>query len=216
VPRGERQDFRDERVCKDFLLGLCPHTLFTNTKDDLGECPGIHDDELKRKYETAAKSHDFGYERAHVRKLEGLIADAERRIARGRQRTDDDGDAAAIPRIDVDRAPELLEITKEIEEKVKASEVAGEAAEVDKAQRLLEEAEGLRRKKTMMQAALVHKSGEAAAARGGGNKQRLRVCDICGAFLSLNDSDDRLADHFGGRIVSRALPYVRLAFGPPH
>jgi hypothetical protein len=30
--------------------------------------------------------------------------------------------------------------------------------------------------------------------------QKLRVCDICGAFLSIYDSDRRLADHFGGKM----------------
>jgi len=31
-------------------------------------------------------------------------------------------------------------------------------------------------------------------------QQKLRVCDICGAFLSIYDSDRRLADHFGGKL----------------
>lgn len=30
--------------------------------------------------------------------------------------------------------------------------------------------------------------------------QKLRVCDVCGAFLSIFDSDRRLADHFGGKL----------------
>ncbi|GLT30363.1 hypothetical protein SLA2020_051670 [Shorea laevis] len=30
--------------------------------------------------------------------------------------------------------------------------------------------------------------------------QKLWVCDICGAFLSVYDSDRRLADHFGGKL----------------
>ena len=42
------------------------------------------------------------------------------------------------------------------------------------------------------------------AARGGGGgeqqDQKLRVCDVCGAFLSIYDSDRRLADHFGGKM----------------
>ena len=31
-------------------------------------------------------------------------------------------------------------------------------------------------------------------------QQKLRVCEICAAFLSLYDNDRRLADHFGGRL----------------
>jgi len=30
--------------------------------------------------------------------------------------------------------------------------------------------------------------------------QKLRVCDVCGAYLSVLDSDRRLADHFGGKV----------------
>ncbi|KAK4428299.1 putative RNA-binding protein Luc7-like 2 [Sesamum alatum] len=37
--------------------------------------------------------------------------------------------------------------------------------------------------------------------------QKLRVCDICGAFLSVYDSDRRLADHFGGKLH---LGYIQI------
>lgn len=35
---------------------------------------------------------------------------------------------------------------------------------------------------------------------GASTNQRLRVCDVCGAYLSIYDSDRRLADHFGGKL----------------
>ena len=35
---------------------------------------------------------------------------------------------------------------------------------------------------------------------GASGHQKLRVCDICGAYLSVLDSDRRLADHFGGKV----------------
>lgn len=43
---------------------------------------------------------------------------------------------------------------------------------------------------------------------GASGHQKLRVCDICGAYLSVLDSDRRLADHFGGKVrfsASRSL-----------
>ncbi|EHA8588746.1 hypothetical protein COCNU_scaffold006534G000160 [Cocos nucifera] len=64
-----------------------------------------------------------------------------------------------------------------INEKLRKAEELGEKGMVDEAQKALEEAEAL--KKT---------------------DQKLRVCDICGAFLSVYDSDRRLADHFGGKL----------------
>ena len=30
--------------------------------------------------------------------------------------------------------------------------------------------------------------------------QKLRVCEVCSAYLSLYDNDRRLADHFGGKL----------------
>ena len=37
---------------------------------------------------------------------------------------------------------------------------------------------------------------------GASGHQKLRVCDVCGAYLSVLDSDRRLADHFGGKVQS--------------
>ena len=31
-------------------------------------------------------------------------------------------------------------------------------------------------------------------------QQKLRACEVCGAFLSMYDNDRRLADHFGGKL----------------
>ncbi len=44
-------DFKDERICKYYLLGLCPHEMFVNTKMDCGPCPKIHSEPLKDEFE---------------------------------------------------------------------------------------------------------------------------------------------------------------------
>ena len=31
-------------------------------------------------------------------------------------------------------------------------------------------------------------------------QQKLRVCEVCSAFLGIHDNDRRLADHFGGKL----------------
>jgi hypothetical protein len=38
----------------------------------------------------------------------------------------------------------------------------------------------------------------------------LRVCDVCGAYLSVLDSDRRLADHFGGKVRIYTPGYFRV------
>jgi len=42
--------WHDDKVCRNFLCGTCPHTLFTNTKMDLGPCPKSHADKYKAQF----------------------------------------------------------------------------------------------------------------------------------------------------------------------
>ncbi|BBH06832.1 LUC7 related protein [Prunus dulcis] len=81
-----------------------------------------------------------------------------------------------------------------INEKLKKAEDLGEQGMVDEAQKALEEAEAL--KKTGAYPGF----SKYTAADVRITDQKLRVCDICGAFLSVYDSDRRLADHFGGKL----------------
>lgn len=43
---------------------------------------------------------------------------------------------------------------------------------------------------------------------GASGHQKLRVCDVCGAYLSVLDSDRRLADHFGGKVCSLLIDVI--------
>ncbi|KAK3034129.1 hypothetical protein RJ639_033472 [Escallonia herrerae] len=85
-----------------------------------------------------------------------------------------------------------------INEKLKKAEEFGDQGMVDEAQKALEEAEAL--KKLPPRQEPVTDSSKYTAADVRITDQKLRVCDICGAFLSVYDSDRRLADHFGGKL----------------
>ncbi|XP_057788859.1 uncharacterized protein LOC131005792 isoform X2 [Salvia miltiorrhiza] len=89
-------------------------------------------------------------------------------------------------------------IQEMINEKLKKAEDLGEQGMVDEAQKALEEAEAL--KKLPARQEQVVDSSKYTAADVRITDQKLRVCDICGAFLSVYDSDRRLADHFGGKL----------------
>lgn len=86
-----------------------------------------------------------------------------------------------------------------INEKLKKAEDLGEQGMVDEAQKLLEEAEALK-KLPARQEPVLDSATKYTAADVRITDQKLRVCDICGAFLSVYDSDRRLADHFGGKL----------------
>ncbi|CAN6725057.1 unnamed protein product [Malus baccata var. baccata] len=85
-----------------------------------------------------------------------------------------------------------------INEKLKKAEDLGEQGMVDEAQKALEEAEALKKLPARQEPILDSSKYTAADVRI--TDQKLRVCDICGAFLSVYDSDRRLADHFGGKL----------------
>ncbi|AQK72471.1 LUC7 related protein [Zea mays] len=84
-----------------------------------------------------------------------------------------------------------------INEKLKKAEELGENGMVDEAQKLLDEAEALKKLATRPQAV---PDSTKMSAHVQITDQKLRLCDICGAFLSVYDSDRRLADHFGGKL----------------
>ncbi|KAL6586825.1 hypothetical protein OROMI_001813 [Orobanche minor] len=107
-----------------------------------------------------------------------------------------------------------LHIQEMINEKLKKAEDLGEQGMVDEAQKALEEAEAL--KKLPARQEPIFDSSKYTAADVRITDQKLRVCDICGAFLSVYDRllgpvlrgyllqlknvDRRLADHFGGKL----------------
>jgi hypothetical protein len=47
---------------------------------------------------------------------------------------------------------------------------------------------------------------------GASGHQKLRVCEVCGAYLSVLDSDRRLADHFGGKVRWSGREYICIFF----
>ncbi|XP_027185820.1 putative RNA-binding protein Luc7-like 2 isoform X1 [Coffea eugenioides] len=270
--------YYDRDVCRLFLSGLCPHELFQLTKMDMGPCPKVHSLQLRKEYEESKAKGTDNYDRDLEDVIDRLIVECDRKIARALKRLDDEDAKAAIAISvsEVTQTPEILELSKQIKEKLKEAdqydlegktdmkiralevveelrtkradkqsmllldafnkdraslpqpltnppqlaplpaatpdpriqemineklkkaEDLGEQGMVDEAQKALEEAEAL--KKLPARQENVADSAKYTAADVRITDQKLRVCDICGAFLSVYDSDRRLADHFGGKL----------------
>ncbi|KAL8557803.1 hypothetical protein ACS0TY_005048 [Phlomoides rotata] len=269
----------DRDVCRLFLAGLCPHELFQLTKMDKGPCPKVHSLQLRKEYEDCKGQGIDNYDRDLEDNIDRLIVECDRKIERALKRLDEE-DAKAAVAISVSevtlQTPEIVEMSKQIKEKMKEAdqmdlegktdmkiraleeidelrikradkqsmllldafnkdraslpqpltnapdlvplppavpdshiqemineklkkaEELGEQGMVDEAQKALEEAEAL--KKLPARQAPVPDSSKYTAVDVRITDQKLRVCDICGAFLSVYDSDRRLADHFGGKL----------------
>ncbi|XP_054802282.1 uncharacterized protein LOC129306014 isoform X1 [Prosopis cineraria] len=276
--REVNRKYYDRDVCRLYLVGLCPHELFQLTKMDMGPCPKVHSLQLRKEYgEAKAKGID-NYDRELEDVIDKLIGECDRKIGRALKRLEDEDAkaAVAISVSDVTQTPEVLELSKQIKEKLKEAddydlegktdlkiralevveelrtkradkqamllldafnkdraslpqplsnppplapipvvtpdprtqemineklkkaEDLGEQGMVDEAQKALEEAEALKKLPARQEPVLDASKYTAADVRI--TDQKLRVCNICGAFLSVYDSDRRLADHFGGKL----------------
>nr|VDC85582.1 unnamed protein product [Brassica rapa] len=288
--------YYDRDVCRLYLSGLCPHELFQLTKMDMGPCPKVHSLQLRKEYREAKAKGVDNYDRELEDAIDRLIVECDRKIGRALKRLqEEDAKAAiAISVTEVTQSPEIIELSKQIKEKMneadlhdlegktdqkiralelveemrtkradlqavllleafnkdraslpqpmqpaaalpppdprtqemineklKKAEEFGEQGMVDEAQKALEEAEALK-KLTPRQEPVVDSTKFTAAdvrivkcnvlipalyrisslsvTLFYQTDQKLRLCDICGAFLSIYDNDRRLADHFGGKL----------------
>ncbi|RDX75578.1 putative RNA-binding protein Luc7-like 1 [Mucuna pruriens] len=277
--REVNRKYYDRDVCRLYLVGLCPHELFQLTKMDMGPCPKVHSLQLRKEYEEAKAKGTDNYDRELEDVIDKLIGECDRKIGRALKRLEDDDAKAAIAISVSDvtqQTDEVLELSKQIKEKLKEAdqydlegktdlkiralevveelrtkradkqsmllldafnkdraslptplpnppplaplpvvapdprtqemineklkkaEDLGEQGMVDEAQKALEEAEALKKLPARQEPVLDSSKYTAADVRI--TDQKLRVCDICGAFLSVYDSDRRLADHFGGKL----------------
>ena len=74
-------------MCKHFLVNFCPNSLFTNTKADIGPCNLVHDDYLKREYNSRASRREKRiYEDEFIRFCQAQLNEVERKIKRAKQR----------------------------------------------------------------------------------------------------------------------------------
>ncbi|XP_075230717.1 putative RNA-binding protein Alsin2 isoform X2 [Lycorma delicatula] len=185
--------FSDPKVCKSFLLGCCPHEILSSTRMDLGECPKIHDLALRADYEHASKSRDYYYDIDAMEHLQTFISDCDHRTELAKQRLAETQEELSAE-VAV-KANHVHQLAEEIGKKLARAEQLGEEGFVEESLKLMEEIEELRKKKN--EAEDVYRNSMPASSY---QQQKLRVCEVCSAYLGIHDNDRRLADHFGGKL----------------
>ncbi|MGH0135646.1 UNVERIFIED_CONTAM: hypothetical protein FKN15_057951 [Acipenser sinensis] len=189
----QRVKFTDDRVCKSHLLDCCPHDILAGTRMDLGDCSKIHDLALRADYEIASKDRDLFFELDAVDHLESFIADCDRRTELAKKRlaeTQEEISAEVAA-----KAEKVHELNEEIGKLLAKAEQLGAEGNVDEAQKVLQEVEKVRSRKR--EAEEEYRNSMPASSF---QQQKLRVCEVCSAYLGLHDNDRRLADHFGGKL----------------
>ncbi|KAM9580002.1 putative RNA-binding protein Luc7-like 2 isoform 5-T6 [Guaruba guarouba] len=189
----QRIKFNDDRVCKSHLLNCCPHDVLSGTRMDLGECLKVHDLALRADYEIASKDQDFFFELDAMDHLQSFIADCDRRteVAKKRLAETQEEISAEVAA----KAERVHELNEEIGKLLARVEQLGADGNVEESQKVMDEVEKARVKKR--EAEEVYRNSMPASSF---QQQKLRVCEVCSAYLGLHDNDRRLADHFGGKL----------------
>jgi hypothetical protein len=92
---NKKRHFSDDDVCKHYLCGLAPFSLFRNTKSDLtpeGGYNKVQCDESKAQWEalTQEERDSYGYDYELMRVLGGFVADCDRKVRRAKARIEGD------------------------------------------------------------------------------------------------------------------------------
>jgi len=185
--------FEDPSVCKSFLMTCCPHELLASTRMDLGECPKVHDLALRADFEAAARHKDYFYDVDAGEHLKSFIEDCDRRTELAKKRlmeTQEELSAEVTS-----KAEKVHALAEAIGKKLAQAEQAGAEGKVDESIKLMEEVEQTRKKKA--DAEQEYRNSMPASSY---QQQKLRVCEVCSAYLGIHDNDRRLADHFGGKL----------------
>ncbi|GER43203.1 LUC7 related protein [Striga asiatica] len=154
--------YYDRDVCRLFLAGLCPHDLFQLTKMDKGPCSKLHSLQLRREYEEAKAKGLDNYDRDLEDNIDRLIVECDRKISRALKRLDEEDAKAAIAIsvTEVTSTAEIIELSKQIKEKLKEADQSGRLrlaglidleGKTDMKIRAMEEVEELRTKRADMQ-----------------------------------------------------------------
>ena len=185
--------FTDPRVCKSFLLECCPHEILASTRMDIGECSKVHDLALRADYKVASEKREYGYELDALSHLQSFVADADRKTELAKKRlAETQEELSSEVTAKLNRVHELAE---EIGKKLAAAEALGEEGNVTESIKMMEEVEQIKKEKVA--AEIEYKNSMPASSY---QQQKLRVCEVCSAYLGIHDNDRRLADHFGGKL----------------
>ena len=197
--------FTDAKVCRNYLCGTCPHDLFSNTKMDLGPCAKAHLPRLKETYEAAVDRGE-AYPQIvaeYQRNIYTFVADMDRKISANKRRLDQTPE-------EMERFSAIMREIGEIEAAMGAAtaemETLGEQGHVEASLGELAKVEALKAEREEKEKELQTLQENSGAS----GHQKLRVCDVCGAYLSILDSDRRLADHFSGKVRAIAARIATL------
>ncbi|XP_046441802.1 putative RNA-binding protein Luc7-like 1 isoform X1 [Daphnia pulex] len=180
------------------MAGYSVHAEPTQVKKggwrmDIGECVNIHDLALRADYEKASETKDYGYQVDAMDHLTTFVGECDRKTEAAKKRlaeTQEELSAEVAA-----KAQKVHLLAEQIGQKLAKAEQLGAEGFVDESMKMMEEVEEFRKKK-----ATAEQEYRNAMPASSYQQQKLRVCEVCSAYLGIHDNDRRLADHFGGKL----------------
>jgi hypothetical protein len=186
--------FTDSRVCRAFLLDCCPHDIFASTKLELGECSKVHDHALRADYLLANKSEDLRYEHSALEKVQGFVNEADKKTEYLKRKLAETQEELTAE--ETNKLNRVHDLTEKLGKKLAQVEKAEADGDMEAKQKFFEESERIKKERAQAESEYSEVSRPASSHQ----HQNLRVCDVCSAYLGINDNDSRLADHYGGKL----------------
>ncbi|SCL96522.1 U1 snRNA associated protein, putative [Plasmodium berghei] len=179
--------FKDENVCKYYLIDFCPHDLFPNTKSDIGRCKSIHAEILKEQLENDEnyKYYLAKYQQKFMRKLEDIVQMADIKIERSKEKLKQ---LSENPKNIDDKKEKIESINTHICDLLKQAEKAGEDGDIAKAT-------SFNNQVTTLQAEIKRLNEEGVQS----SDTNLKVCEVCGAMKAAGDLIQRFENHLNGK-----------------
>eukprot|EP00929_Paragymnodinium_shiwhaense_P111823 TRINITY_DN80111_c0_g1_i1.p1 TRINITY_DN80111_c0_g1~~TRINITY_DN80111_c0_g1_i1.p1 ORF type:complete len:471 (+),score=113.45 TRINITY_DN80111_c0_g1_i1:130-1542(+) len=179
-------EFVDRTICKNFLVGFCPHDWFT-AKRQLRPCSKIHSEIMKEKFEVHSEADKYRvpWEEDFLMHLEGILRECESFIARERPKCRPKGQGKTL-----NMPPDAKTKFEDMEQRY--------ATLIRKSEELADQAMIAESKSYMGQANTLKEEIDSLRARHTNEFPGEDVCEICGVkYLcpgegALHDKQDHM------------------------
>lgn len=185
--------YSDSSVCRAFLLSCCPYTVLADTRLELGECDKLHQLSLRPDYEAAQLKQDHFYDVEACTQLAAFIEEWDRKIEGFKRKLCSNQEA--LSEEVTGKVNKVQELAQKIEMKLEDAEKMGTEGMVEESMQIMEEVETLQAEKIQAE-----QDYNASLPELNLQQQKLRVCEVCSAYLGIHEIDRSLADHFGGKL----------------
>lgn len=184
------EGFLDKKVCKRYLVGLCPNDWFKSTKREMDSCGLIHSDLLAEEMRRHPKAEKYiaEYEEELLNFLDSIAQDTDRWVARERGNLRPPSKELQLSAGWQKSFSEKSDQYKELMDQVKKLEESGE---MGRCQEVMEEAQDIQKELEDIRAKFTVETGGEA------------VCEACGVRYPLGDTPNEVGNrvsHFSGKM----------------